>query len=250
MTIIFGLLDGVAEWRIKMLFWIVLFCLVGSYSLYLSRLQPFPEQASRFAWILLATALFLWITSTSPREASEDLPSVVSVVIGGAFVILGIRNMSITKMDVIVAPLAGILFCVGGISLLASRWEFATQPEQIGSFILACIMVFLELYLAFRGLVLGIPGIAWSKSGLRQIHRGLILGPNGAISHFERSWDMEEQWINSMSYSALVLIHRHLGNSKEEKDNLEELQKLGGWESVDSSWIDAIESGLASTKSA
>ena len=250
MTIIFGLLDGVAEWRIKMLFWIVLFFLVGSYSLYLSRLQPFPEQASRFAWILLATALFLWITSTSPREASEDFPSVVSVVIGGAFVILGIRNMSITKIDVIVAPLAGILFCVGGISLLASRWEFATQPEQIGSFILACIMVFVELYLAFRGLVLGIPGIAWSKSGLRQIHRGLILGPNGAISHFERSWDMEEQWINSMSYSALVLIHRHLGNSKKEKDNLEELQKLGGWESVDSSWIDAIESGLASTKSA
>ena len=82
MTIAFGLLDGVVKWRIKMLFWIVLFCLVGSYSLYLSRLQPFPEQASRFAWILLVTALFLWITSTSP-EASVDLPSVVSVVLEG-----------------------------------------------------------------------------------------------------------------------------------------------------------------------
>ena len=70
-----------------------------------------------------------------------DLPSVVSVVLGGVFVILGIRNMSITKTDVIVAPLAGILFCVGGISLLASRWEFASQPEQIGSFMLACLMV-------------------------------------------------------------------------------------------------------------
>ena len=35
-----------------------------------------------------------------------------------------------------------------------------------------------------------------------------------------------------------------------DRDNLDELQKLGGWESVDSSWIDAIESGLASTKSA
>jgi hypothetical protein len=151
------------------------------------------------------------------------------------------------KNDVIVAPLAGILFCVGGISLLSSRWELATQMEQIGSFILASTMVTVELYLAFRGLVIGVPGIAWSKSGLRQIHRGLILGPNGAIVHFERSWDVEEQWINSMSYAALVLIHRHLGNLDDEEKNLAELEKLGGWESVDSSWTQAVEDGLLSS---
>ncbi len=155
--------------------------------------------------------------------------------------------MSVMKTDVIVAPLAGILFCVGGISLLSSRWELATQMEQIGSFILASTMVTVELYLAFRGLVIGVPGIAWSKSGLRQIHRGLILGPNGAIAHFERSWDVEEQWINSMSYAALVLIHRHLGNLDDEEKNLVELEKLGGWGSVDSSWTQAVEDGLLSS---
>ena len=194
--------------------------------------------------VLFSGALILWISSTSPEEAGDDLPAAISVFLGGVFVVSGIRDMSITKTDVIVAPLAGILFCVGGISLLSSRWEVATQTEQIGSFFLASTMVTVELYLAFRGLVIGVPGIAWSKSGLRQIHRGLILGSNGAIAHFERSWDVEDQWINSMSYAALVLIHRHLGNLEDEEKSMAELEKLGGWESVDSSWTQAVEEGL------
>tara|TARA_Y100001970_G_scaffold293055_1_gene437446 strand:+ start:10571 stop:11176 length:606 start_codon:yes stop_codon:yes gene_type:complete len=194
--------------------------------------------------VLFSGALILWMSSTSPEEVGNDLPAAISVFLGGVFVVTGIRDMSIMKTDVIVAPLAGILFCVGGISLLSSRWEVATQMEQIGSFFLASTMVTVELYLAFRGLVIGVPGIAWSKSGLRQIHRGLILGPNGAIAHFERSWDVEDQWINSMSYAALVLIHRHLGNLEDEEKSMAELEKLGGWESVDSSWTQAVEEGL------
>ena len=227
-----------------MLLWIFLLWGLGAYCYYLSRLQPFPEKGNRFAMVLFSGALILWISSTSPEEAGGDLPGAISVFLGGVFVVSGIRDMSITKTDVIVAPLAGILFCVGGISLLSSRWEVATQMEQIGSFFLASTMVTVELYLAFRGLVIGVPGIAWSKSGLRQIHRGLILGPNGAIAHFERSWDVEDQWINSMSYAALVLIHRHLGNLEDEEKSMTELEKLGGWESVDSSWTQAVEEGL------
>ena len=227
-----------------MLLWIFLLCGLGAYCYYLSRLQPFPEKGNRFAMVLFSGALILWISSTSPEEAGDDLPAAISVFLGGVFVVSGIRDMSIMKTDVIVAPLAGILFCVGGISLLSSRWEVATQMEQIGSFFLASTMVAVELYLAFRGLVIGVPGIAWSKSGLRQIHRGLILGPNGAIAHFERSWDVEDQWINSMSHAALVLIHRHLGNLEDEAKSIAELEKLGGWESVDSSWTQAVEEGL------
>ncbi len=242
-----GKQDGAAKWRVEMLFWVVLFGVLGAYGYYLSRLQPFPENGGRFAAVLLFSALILWIASTSPRETEGDLPAVVSALLGGIFVISGIRSMSVTKTDVIVAPLGGVLFCVGGIYLLSARWEFAGQSEQIGSFVLASTMVTIELYLAFRGLVLGVPGIAWSKSGLRQIHRGLLLGPKGAIAHFEKSWDMEEQWINSMSYAALILIHRHLGNSSEEAESLEELEKLGGWDSVDSSWTEAIEQGLSSS---
>ena len=56
---------------------------------------------------------------------------------------------------------------------------------------------------------------------------------------------MEDQWINSMSYAALVLIHRHFNDREKEKECLVELEKLGGWETVDSSWIEAIERGLS-----
>ena len=227
-----------------MQFWILVFVFLAGYTYYLSRFQPFPEEGGRLSAVLSFTALILWIASTSPREAEGEFPAVISVFLGGIFVVSGIRSMSVSKTDVIVAPLAGVLFCLGGVSLLSSRWEYAGQLEQIGSFLLAGTMVSVELYLAFRGLVIGVPGIAWSKSGLRQIHRGLILGPNGAISHFERSWDMEEQWINSMSYAALALIHRKLGNSKEESEYLTELEKMGGWDSVDDSWTKAIEDGL------
>ena len=227
-----------------MMFWLILFLGLGIFSSYLSRLQPFPEKGSRFGWAVLISGLLLWISSTSPQGSGQDLPASISVFLGGVFLIAGIRDMSRNKTDVIVAPLAGVLFCLGGISLLSSRWEFAGQSEQIGSFVLASTMVSVEMYLAFRGLVIGVPGIAWSKSGIRQIHRGLILGPNGAISHFEKSWDMEDQWINSMSYAALFLIHRSLGNSKEEEESLVELESLGGWGTVDDSWIEAIENGL------
>ena len=228
-----------------MLFWIGLFAAVGCVSYYLSRVQPFPEIGGRFAAIVLVLAIILWISNTSPRSASEQFPAVLSVSVGGLAVIWGVRSMGIEKRDVILAPLGGVLFCIGGISLLADRWEGAGQPEQIGSFVLASILVMLELYLAFKGLVIGVPGITWSKSGLRQIHRGLILGPNGAIAHFERSWDMEDPWINSMSHAALVLIHRKLGNTDEEGEHLLELERGGGWDSVDLSWTRAIESALS-----
>ena len=77
----------------------------------------------------------------------------------------------------------------------------------------------------------------------------MIHGPNGAITHFERSWDMEDPWINSMSHAALALIHRHSGNEEEERGHVLELEKAGGWESVDQSWIDAIEKALNQVRS-
>ena len=52
----------------------------------------------------------LWIASTSPEGSGEDLPASISVFLGGVFIIIGIRDMSLTKTDVIVAPIAGLLF--------------------------------------------------------------------------------------------------------------------------------------------
>jgi len=159
-------------------------------------------------------------------------------------VVIGVVQMSMLRNDVIVAPFGGVLLCMGATSLMVDRWSGMGQTEQIGSFTVASLLVMLEIYLAFRGLVVGVQGISWSKSGLRQIRRGLIHGPNGAISHFERSWDMEDPWINAMSHAALVLIHQHVGDVEGEQEHVVELEKAGGWGSVDQTWIEAIGDAL------
>tara|TARA_B100000085_G_scaffold191655_1_gene175589 strand:+ start:1299 stop:1997 length:699 start_codon:yes stop_codon:yes gene_type:complete len=227
-----------------MLFWIGLFLLVGIVTFYYSRLQPFPEIGGKFSGLVLLLALFLWISESSPREGSEDVAPTLSLITGGLGVIFGIRHMGITKKDVILAPLGGVLFCAGGIWLLSSRWDDAEQFQQIGLFVVASILLALEIYLIFRGLVIGIPGVSWSKSGIRQIQRGLIEGPNGAIAHFEKSWDSEDSWINSMSHAALILIYRKLGNKESEKHHTIELERNGGWSSLDDSWVKAVEDSL------
>ena len=233
-----------------MLFWIALFAGLGLTVFYYSRHQPFPEISSRFALVLLVTGAILWLSTTAPRETGESVPAVVATVIGGAAVVIGVVQMTILRNDVIVAPFGGVLLCMGATSLMVDRWPGMEQTEQIGSFAVASLLVMLEIYLAFRGLVVGVQGISWSKSGLRQVRRGLIHGPKGAISHFERSWDMEDPWINAMSHAALALIHRHSGDVEAEREHVVELEKAGGWESVDQSWIEAIKEALGQIRSA
>ena len=232
------------------MFWIVLFLGLGLVVLYYSRHQPFPEISGRFALLLLVAGGMLWLSTTAPRETGESVPAVVATVVGGAAVVIGVIQMSMLKNDVIVAPFGGVLLCMGAISLMVERWAGMEQTEQIGSFAIASLLVMLEIYLAFRGLVIGVQGISWSKSGLRQVRRGLIHGPNGAISHFERSWDMENPWIDAMSHAALILIHRHAGDSGAEAEHVVELEKVGGWESVDQSWIETIEEALGQIRAA
>ena len=61
---------------------------------------------------------------------------------------------------------------------------------------------------------------------------------------------MEDPWINAMSHAALALIHRHSGDAGTEREHIVELEKSGGWESVDQSWIEAIEEALSQIRSA
>lgn len=225
--------------------WILLFSILGVTVFWYSRKQPFPEISGFFAAILLFVASILWLATSAPRgDGNELAPAYISTFIGGCAVIYGVIKMSVTDDDVIVAPFGGILFCIGAIVLLSERWIEASQAEQIGSFVLASILVILEIYLVFRGLIIGVQGISWSKSGLRQISRGLIHGKNGAISHFEKSWDMDKQWINAMSHSALALIYEKENNEESRIEHTMELEKIGGWGAVDKSWIEAIRKHL------
>ena len=66
--------------------------------------------------------------------------------------------MTTTHKDVVVAPFGGVLLCVGSISLLSERWSDYDQTEQLISFALASVLVTLEIYLSFRGLVIGVQG--------------------------------------------------------------------------------------------
>ena len=148
------------------------------------------------------------------------------------------------RLLVFLAPFGGLLLCIGAIDLLTVDWVNSTMNEQIMSFIIASIIVMLEIYLAFRGLVVGVPGISWSKSGLRQIKRGLIYGKNGAIEHFKKSWDMNDPWLNTMSHAALFLIYEKIGDDKKGSEHLLELEKNGGWSALDESWTEIIKNSL------
>jgi len=225
--------------------WIVLFAITGCTVFWYSGKQPFPEISGRFALILLFVSIILWLATNAPRgEGNELVPAFLASIIGGSAVIYGVIKMSITNDDVVVAPFGGLLFCIGSITLLSERWGDAQQIEQVGSFILASILVILEIYLVFRGLIIGVQGISWSKSGLRQIGRGLIHGETGAIAHFEKSWDMDEQWINAMSHAALALIYEKENNEDARMEHIVQLEKIGGWEAVDDSWIETIRNHL------
>ena len=228
-----------------MWYWILLFATLSVIIFWYSRKQPFPEISGRFALILLFISIILWLATNAPRGGGNDLfPAYLASIVGGSAVIYGVIKMSVTNDDVVVAPFGGILFCIGSITLLSERWSGADQVEQIGSFILASTLVILEIYLIFRGLIIGVQGISWSKSGLRQISRGLIHGDNGAISHFEKSWDMEEQWINAMSHAALALIYEKENNEKSRMEHVVQLEKIGGWGAVDEAWTETIRKHL------
>ena len=229
-------------------YWIVLFFALGAVSLYYARLQPFPEFGNKFGWSSIGLGLVFLISRNAPRDTAILAPTVTAAIFGGLAVMYGVRHMVVTQQDVLVAPFGGVLLCVGTVSLMADSWDEMNSTDHLISFVTASVVVMLEIYLAFRGLVVGVQGITWSKSGLRQVSRGLLQGPRGAISHFERSWDMDDQWLNAMSHAALALIHKHLGDEAAEKEHIQELQAIGGWDAVDKNWIQTIEGELRKLK--
>ena len=143
-----------------MWFWIALFLVLGVITLYYSRHQPFPEISGRFAAVLIIIGAVLWISTTAPRPTGESVPAIVAAVIGGVAVVIGVIHMTVLRNDVVVAPFGGVLLCMGAISLMGDRWAEMGQTEQIGSFAVASVLVLLEIYLAFRGRVVGVQGIS------------------------------------------------------------------------------------------
>ena len=232
-----------------MLIWVILFIIIAIGLFWYARHQPFPEHGNIAGSIFLLTAIVLYIALEAPRptagtQPGSPVPPLIAIILGGWFTIVGGYHMGRTQRDVIVAPFSGIILVSGIFGLVTLDWTLQTTTEQIGNFILASVFVLLEIYLLFRGLVVGIQGITWSKSGLRQLERGLIMGERGAISHFERSWDMEDPALSAMAHAALALIHKFNDDTEKYETHTNRLDRFGGWESVDPSWLDAINTRL------
>jgi hypothetical protein len=228
-----------------MLGWILLLASTGGSLLYLSKDQPFPEISSLHGWLQLTLAGLMAIAMNSPRQFDNAAIGALFVtVLGGLQVMAGVRHMANTRRDVIVAPLAGIILCFGAVSMLVNEWLAYSGAEQVAAFALASLLVMVEIYLFFRGMIVGTTARMWSAAGLRQCERELFEGPRGAISCFERAWDMDEKYINAMSHSALVRIHRALDNQKAANFHHERLQRLGGETGVDDTWLKAVDKTL------
>jgi hypothetical protein len=212
--------------------------------LWMSRAQPFPEIGTRWGWSMLFFAGILAITTQSPRDPNPDLPALLATSLGGLGVVVGIRHASVFKRDVLVAPFAGMWLAAGTVSLLAGAWPEFGQSEQIFGFGLATLVVMLEVFLFWKGLIIGVQGITWSQAALRQLERGLIMGERGAISMFDKSWSVEESWLDAMSHAALLRLHELNGDVKAAAHHAERLERLGGEEAVDSAWIRRVEACL------
>ena len=55
---------------------------------------------------------------------------------------------------------------------------------------------------------------------------------------------MEDPALSAMAHAALALIHQSNGDNEEYEIHVKRLDRFGGWDAVDSSWLDAINSRL------
>ena len=145
----------------------------------------------------------------------------------------------------LVAPYAGMLFCVGVVGLMVSTWEDLSKVEQWAGFLTIVVLGGGETWLIFRGLLIGKLPQAWSQAGMVALMQGRLTGKNGAIECFEKGWDADEEHLNPMAYVALHRIHIFLGQHEEADIWKEYLEREGGESAVASEYIRAIHDALA-----
>ena len=230
---------GVDNWP-----FILLEVAVGLSLLFMSRQQPFPGPARRMGWLMITIFGLFVLAETGPRDVTVVSHLVLLIILGGIGTLKGIHNMMITRREVLVAPFSGALFCAGAIGLMVEEWPNLSIFEHFAAFLTAVLLIGGQMWLVFRGLLIGRLPLAWSQAGIQALQRGLVEGEHGAIWCFERAWDIEEEHLNPMAWIALEKINRHLGNDSTADEWQERAAESGGVEAVASEWIDAIEQAL------
>ena len=94
--------------------------LIGGALLYNSKNQPFPQPSSRFGWLLIMLALLILIGQAAPKPMGSNAHFVMLSALGGFGLVAGVYHLARTQRDVLVAPYAGLLFCVGVVGLMLS----------------------------------------------------------------------------------------------------------------------------------
>ena len=212
----------------------------------MSKRQPFPGPSQRYGYILLTISFLLLIGETAPRPTGIQVHLFILLAYGSLGLIRGVHNMLVTREEVIVAPLAGILFSVSATAIMAEQWGSLSVFEEYAAFATIVVIGGGQTWLVFRGLLIGRLPLAWSKAGLVALERGHISGAHGALECFEKAWDLEEEHLNPMAWIALLRINSFIGNEIEAEHWSKRLSESGGEDAVAKEWISAIESALDS----
>jgi hypothetical protein len=219
--------------------------LIGLALIYNSQNQPFPRPSSRFGWLVVLLATLVLIGQAAPKPMTVFAHFIMLSGIGGFGLVAGVYQLSQTQRDVLVAPYAGMLFCVGVVGLMVSTWDDLSKVEQWSGFLTIVVLGGLETWLIFRGLLIGKLPRAWSQAGMVALMQGRLTGKNGAIECFEKGWDADEEHLNPMAYVALHRIHLFLGQKEEAENWNEYLEREGGESAVSAEYIRAIHNALA-----
>ena len=211
-----------------------------------SKSQPFPTPSRRLGMLLLLMASLFLIGQSAPRPASVNGHFIFLSAIGALGLIFGVHHMLNTRREVLVAPMSGFLFSVGVGGLMIQTWDTLNTMEQWSGFLALLVLSGGQVWLVFRGLLIGRLPLAWSQAGMVALGRGQISGQHGALSCFEKAWDIDEEHLNPMAYVALHRINEFLGNKKEVEKWYDALLDSGGEEAVAAEWIEAIELSLSS----
>ena len=211
----------------------------------MSKRQPFPGPSRRYGLVLLTFAALFLLGESGPRPTEVQVHLLFLLVYGSLGLLRGVQNMLVSRDEVIVAPFAGIMFCVAATAMMANQWESLTVAEEYAAFATIVALGGGQTWLVFRGLLIGRLPMAWSKAGIVALEKGQISGDHGAIQCFERAWDLEEEHINPMAWSALNRIHNFVGNEQEAEHWGKRLAESGGLEAVAKEWIMAIDDALS-----
>lgn len=213
--------------------------------IFMSKRQPFPGPSRRYGLVLLTFAALFLLGESGPRPTNVQVHLLFLLIYGSLGLLRGVQNMLVSRDEVIIAPFAGIMFSVAATAMMADQWESLSVAEEYAAFATIVALGGGQTWLVFRGLLIGRLPMAWSKAGIVALEKGQISGDHGAIQCFERAWDLEEEHINPMAWSALHRIYDFVGNEQEAEHWGKRLAESGGQEAVAKEWIDAIDDALS-----